>query len=76
MLSLDVSHGSKRLSSGIWWPGVGEQYLMRTSPEKLKTVFLEVSFPIDKIKLQGAMLTIIVSWECPVKTALPKRGGF
>ena len=70
-LSLGMSHESKSLFLGVWqhkvWLAVPDRSLCRG----LKKVFIEVSFPIDKIsRLQGVMLKVFVSQEHTVKRLL------
>ena len=66
---LQMSHMNKRVYSLDFGNiKVVQQYLIRALPLRLKRVFLEVSFPIDKIsRLQGMMLKIFIFLECMVK---------
>lgn len=69
-LSLDASHESKSLFSGVW------QHNRRLAavgafPWRLKRVLLEVSFPTDEIsRLKGVILKVFISQEHTMKKIL------
>ena len=71
MPSLDVSCDSRSLFSGVWQPKGWLAVLIGALPVRLKSVFLEVSFPTDKISsFQSVLLKVFNSMEYTVERLL------